>query len=240
MLAPGIRKMRDALKMVMWSAIALGAVAALGLTIEWRRQRNLRAWANELDGTFEAGGVLSGVPVPEGQDFTVHGASGTTTYHNVVRLERGGARYVAATCYRPAPTSKSKASSDLVVFVTFSEADFPEVGLSRPLSAEMQKMLARAGVRAAPSSLKVPEALGRFAEAYEVRPLTDSAPPAPAALAAFLSAPVQEELCRASAILSDLQVRGRVVRFRASKQPSLSSYKETLDLAERVVALWRR
>ena len=232
--------MRDSLQKVMWSVIALGVVAALGLTIEWLRQRNLRAWAKELDATFEAGGFLSGVLVPEAQGFAARGASSTTTYHNVVRLEHSGARYVAATCHRPAPTSKSKSSSDLVVFVTFPEADFPEVGLSRPLSAEMHKMMATAGVRAAPSSLKVPGALGRFTEAYEVRPLTDSAPPAPAALAAFLSSPVQEELCSASAILSDIQVRGRVVRFRASRQPSLSSYKETLALAERVVALWRR
>ncbi len=37
-----------------------------------------------------------------------------------------------------------------------------------------------------------------------------------------------------------LQVRGKVVRFRGSRQPSLTSYKETLALAERVVALWRR
>ncbi len=232
--------MRDALQKLMWIAITLGVVAALGLTIERLRQRNLRAWARELHGTFEAGGFLSGVLVPEAQSFTALGASSTATYHNVVRMERGGARYVAAKCYRPAPSNKSRSSSDLVVFVTFPEADFPQVGLSRPLSVEMSKMMAGAGVRAAPSSLKVPDALGRFTEAYEVRPLTDSAPPTPPALAAFLSLPVQEELCSASAILSDIQVRGSVVRFRASRQPSLSSYKETLALAERIVALWRR
>jgi hypothetical protein len=233
--------MRKFLRRMLWIAIAMGVLLGIGLSVEWFRRQGLQSLAKEVSGTFEAGGWLEGAPLPEAELFEVWPRPDTITYHNVVRMERAGARFAAAQYHRSASSSKSKGATYLEVFVTFPEADFPELDLWPPMPVNplSQTMGSLIGFPARTSPLIVPDAIESFSAIFEVR-AASAEKPETAAVARFLSPAVQEQLAGSREFLFGVRTRGNMVCLQANQKPVHQPYREMLTLAERLVVIWRR
>ncbi len=235
--------MKNVPRELIWVAVTVGVLVMIGISVEWFRRHRLQKLAGELGGTFEAGGLLEGVSVPEALVF-IHQRPGSTavTYHNVVRTERAGARLVAAD-YHYSPSGKNeKSSSCVMVFVSFPEADFADLDVNPPISPISQSLASRLGIsewRPAPPLL-LPVTIDGFGEAFEVRVQSGMPRPDAAALARFLPPEAQRELLKSKAFLQSLQVRGNAVCLQATKYIVHKPYRELLDLAESLVEIWRR
>jgi hypothetical protein len=243
--------MRKFLRRMLGIAIALGVLLGIGFSVEWFRRQGLRSLAKEVGGTFEAGGLLKGAPLPEAERFDVRPRPDTITYDNVVRMERAGTRFAAARYHHsPSPSSGkstdptyiSKAATYLAVFVTLPKADFPELDLwpRMPMSALSQTMGTMLGVPERPSPLVVPDAGEGFNATFEVRAASPTQKPETAALARFLSPDVQEQLVKSREFLFGVRTRGNMVCLQANQNPVHQPYREMLTLAERLVVIWRR
>ena len=214
----------------------IGVVTAIGLTIEWNRRRSIRNWVQEQGGTFEAGGILSGIPVPEAAPFDVPTAN--VSYSNVSRITRPEASYVVAQ-YRISwkdMQNKVESFSCVVCFVTMPGGEFPPVYVSFPMRGSL--FASKLGRPAPPAPLKVPDSSTAFAEKFEVTPQKDAGDVKSETLVRLLPTAVQDELVASDTLLSGLEARGGVVRLQAISRQSGYPHKEVFDVAIRLAAAW--
>lgn len=228
---------------VVVALIAVGS--AIGLTIEWRRGSDLRAFAREQHGTYEPGGILSGAPVPEGAPFdggrfllTAEGFSSggrrpqdEPTYNKVLRVPGDEASYVIAHYSR-----RSDEASGVVCFVSLARADVPEVDVLLDLPKEgREELVAQAG----PGALQLPDAVPGFGERVTVLAAPGTAAPEPRALERLFGQGVQSELLARADVLSGFQVRGNVVRVQARRrQLDQVAHREIFEIARRLASEW--
>lgn len=220
------------LKNALWILLLVAALSAIGLSIEWFRRRGLQKWALAQGGTFEAGGILKGVDVPEAAPF-----EGTSeekpTYHNVTRIEEKGTSIVLAQYHQTYKDIQNnvKSVSHVVCFISLPGADWPAVEVYPPFRSALLPGLAPER----PAPLAIKEASPAFAAAFEVRALSGTAPEAPARL---LPAAVQEELLANEGLIHGLQARGRTVRVQAVGRPTGYPHQEVHAVAKRLAAAW--
>ncbi|RPH39430.1 MAG: hypothetical protein EHM91_12400, partial [Planctomycetota bacterium] len=210
-------------------------VSAIGYAIEVFRRRSLQRWARAQDGTFEAGGILEGVPVPEAAAFDARMKK--VTYSNVSRIPRPEASYVVAQYHTTWKNTKDQMESFscVVCFVTLPGTELPPVHVSFPKRANMLGSLL--GLPDPPPPLKVPESTAAFDEKFQVTPLSEGVGAIqPAALAQFLPRAVQDELVASESLISGLLVRGNVVRVMAVGKEYRYPHNEVFDVAVRLAA----
>jgi hypothetical protein len=219
------------------SLIALAVVvSAVGMTIEWFRRRSVQKWAMEQGGSFEAGGILDGVQVPEAAPFDARMRK--VTYSNVSRIPRPEASYVVAQYHTTWKDSKDRMQSFscVVCFVVLPKADLPPVHVSFAKRASPQASLL--GLPEPPPPLKVPESTPAFDEKFQVTPSSEGGAIRPEALAQFLPRAVQDELAAKEDLISGLLVRGNVVRVLAVGREYTYPHKDVFDVAVRLAGAW--
>jgi hypothetical protein len=219
------------------SVVALVVVlSAIGLGIEWFRRRSVSKWAQEQGGSFEAGGILHGVAVPEAVPFD--SGMKEVTYSNVSRIARPEASYVVAQYHATWKDFRNemKSFSCVVCFVTLPKTDLPAAHVSYPKRPIPLGSLL--GVPTPPPALPVPDAAPAFAERFEVRPLPDAGQIPPEAVARLVPRAVQDVLVAHESLLSGLLVRGNVVRVSGVGEEYRYSHKEVFDAATRLAAAW--
>jgi hypothetical protein len=230
------------LKLALGIVVVAAVLLGIGIVVQKFRQRNLGKWAAERGGTFEAGGLLSGVAVPEAAPFDLAGTQGPgeISYRNVSRIPAGGLTWVVGDFKRTYTwDEKTRSTGGVIVVVSIPGAEFPEVGVEERMG-DPGGIASAVGLPGRPPSIPVPGTIPGFAEKFEVRPLRGAGPPDPAALARLLTAPVQELLLGSTSLLANLQTRGPALRLQAVESATSPPHKETLALAERLVALLRR
>ena len=211
-------------------------VSAIGYAIELFRRRSLQKWAQVQGGSFEAGGILEGVQVPEAAAFDTRMKK--VTYSNVSRIARPEASYVVSQYHTTWRGTKDelKSFSCVVCFITLPKADLPPVHVSFPKHANILGSLL--GMPDPPPPLKVPDSSTAFAEKFEVTALEDAGDVKPEALARLLPKAVQDDLVANEHLISGLLVRGNVVRVMAVGKEYGYPHKEVFDVAARLAAAW--
>jgi len=214
----------------------LGVVTAIGLTIEWNRRRSIQGWVQEQGGTFESGGILTGIPVPEAAPFDSPTAD--VGYSNVSRITRPEASYVVAQ-YRISwkdLQNKVESFSCVVCFVTMPGTRFPPVQVAVPTRGSLLAL--KPGRPAPPVPIPVPDSSAAFAAKFEVTPQKDAGEVRSETLVGLLPKAVQDELVASDTLLSGLETRGGVVRVQAIRRQSGYPHKEVFDVAVRLAAAW--
>lgn len=224
--------MKEYLRGLPWFLLAVAVAVGIGYLIERWRRRELQRWASEQGGTFEGGGILDEVKIPEAEPFDANPGSDKISYNNVTRIVRPEATYTLAQTYRHYLDTKNtpKSFSCVVCFITLP-VEVPPVTVYRPVADILGIMPERV-------KLPVPDALPEFA-AFEVTLLSGQTAPAPDALRRFLPAAVQRELLDHPGLIGGLHARGRVVRVQAVGQATGYPHREVFDVARRLVAAWR-
>lgn len=217
-------------------AVAVLVLIGIGYSIEWFRRRAVQKWAEGQGGTFTAGTILGGTPVPEGAAFD---QKSTVTYSNVSRFRRPEAAYVVAQAHVIWKDihDRQKSSSAVVCFIDLPGSAFPPVRVHRRFTAlEIARSVAP-GLEI-PKPLTLAEAVPAFAERFEVLPLSDAGAVKPETLPPFLPKAVQDELVSSGELVSGLQVRGSVVRLQAVSQQFTYPHEEVFAIATRLAAAW--
>jgi hypothetical protein len=217
--------MKAFLQNALWWVLAVAVAAAVGLGIEWWRRRDLRKFAQEVGGTFEAGGILASVDIPEAAAFP--GGS----HNNATRVSTPEAGFVVATHYRTWSDlhGRQKSSSYVVCYITTPGREWPAVRVASAVPALIE--------RPGPSPLPVPGATPEFARDFEVRPLEGATPPVPEALARLLPPEVQRELLSNPTLIGGLEARGATVRLQAVGQLAGYPHRDVYAVARRIAAL---
>jgi hypothetical protein len=224
------------------AVLGLGAlIVGGGMGVEWLRRRATRNWAESIGGTFEAGGLIEGVPVPEGAAFDAGLRDDAYSYRNVVRVQRGGASYVVAT-YTLTTTfaGKSKTRSHAVALATCPGRTFPPIGVSPPLAPFSPEFAKLAGFDPNPPPPEFPDLDERFAARFLVHTLPGAARPSSDAVADVFSDAVRERLLATEDLVGYVTLRGDVVRIEAIDRTVTYPYEELFALAESLVGAWRR
>jgi hypothetical protein len=224
---------KDYLRGLPWFLLAVTVAVSIGYLIErWRRQK-LQGWAAEQGGTFEGGGILDEVVVPEAAAFDAYvTGSDKVTYNNVTRIVRPEATYTLARFYRHYLDTKNspKSFSCVVCFVTLP-VEMPPVTVYRPVTDILGIMPERV-------KLALPDALPEFS-VFDITLLSGHPAPTPDALRRLLPAPVQRELLDHPTLISGLHARGQIVRVQAAGQVTGYPHREVFEVARRLAAAWR-
>jgi hypothetical protein len=231
----------DFLKLLLVLLVLLGIGTAIGLTVEWYRRRDLRAFAKQQGGTFEAGSLLSGVPVPEAAAFdaVARELDEKITYRNVTRIPGEPASFVVAQYHESSRGTKDEVQSDsyVVCLVSLPGAPLPQVHVYPPHRPPgwIEKAM---GMPSPQRPVPIPEPIRGFAEAFEAVPAPGAGEIDPAALARLLPREVQQELLARSSLVVGLQVRGDVVRIQAASKATGFPHREVFETARRLAASW--
>jgi hypothetical protein len=227
----------------LWIVSTLVIVVGIGFGIERFRQRGVRKWAAETGASFESGGIIAGVEMPEAGAFDTAPGPGSVSYHDVVRVARDGPSYALAWVHRSGSDirGQQRSSESLEVFVTCPGAAFPHVRTQTPADAVARRIAdAVLPARDRPAALAVPEASDAFRAAYEVHSVGEAEAPEPASLSRLFPPPVQAALVGAADLVASVEARGDVVRVQAAQTEIRRPYRELLALAESLAAHWRR
>ena len=223
--------MKEYLKGLPWFLAAVAVLIAIGYLIERWRRRELQSWAAAQGGTFEGGGILDEVAIPEAASFGTSAGSDRITYNNVTRIVRPEATYVLAQYYHQYLDTRNnrKSNSCVVCFVTLPSGDWPSVSVHRPVFDLLG--------RPKPSPLAVPGAVPGFS-AFEIQPREEGTTPGPDALARLLPPAVQNELVANPDLISGLSSDGRIVRVAAVGQRTGYPHAKVFEVARRMAAAW--
>src|SRR5688572_370585 len=126
--------MKDYLKGLPWFLAAVAVLVAIGFLVEKRRRREIERWAVAQGGTFEGGGILDEVVVPEAAPFDANPGDDRITYNHVTRIVRPEATYTLAQYYNQWKDVKNtpKSSTCVMCFVTLPAGEWPTVRVFRP------------------------------------------------------------------------------------------------------------
>lgn len=224
--------MKEYLKDLPWFLAAVVVLVAIGFLIERWRRRDLERWAAAQGGTFEGGGILDEIAVPEAVPFDTHWGKDKVTYNSVTRIQRPEATYTLTQFYHHYLDTKNtpKSSSCVVCFVTLPDGEWPSVGVYRPV-------LDLFG-RPKPAPLAVPDALPAFTAAFEANLVGDVPAPSPEAMARFLPPAVQNELLANETLIAGIRGQGRAIRIQAVGQVTGYPHAKVFEVAQRMVAAW--
>lgn len=228
--------MKEWLKGLPWFLAAVVVLSTIGYLVERWRRREVERWAATQGGTFEGGGILDEVVIPEAAPFDANAGDDRITYNHVTRIVRPEATYTLAQYYHQWKDVKNtqRSSTCVVCFVTLPAGDWPQVRVFRPLSDPLgiRDMLQQT------SPVKVPGAQSAFAAAFEVHPLLGTPAPNPEALAKLLPSAVQTELLATESLIGSLLVRGRVIRIQAVDQLTGYPHPQVFEVARRLTTAW--
>lgn len=216
--------------------VAILVLCGIGYSIEWFRRRSVQKWAEREGGTFTAGTMLGGTPVPEGAAFDT---KLEVTYTNVSRFKRPEASYVVAQYHAIWNDlhQRQQSTSCVVCFIEIPDNGFPAVRVHhRSLGLEV----ARSVVPGAdfPKPVPLADATPAFKERFEVLQLSDGGPVKPETLARFLPQAVQDEFMAGSELISQVTVRGNMIKIQAVGQVATYPHEKVFDLAKRLASLW--
>lgn len=222
--------MKDYLRNAAWVVACVAVLLAAGFGLEWFRRRALRNWAKEQGGTFEPGGMLGSVEIPEAAAFD---GERKPSYSHVSRISTPEATYVLAQYYHAYKDFRNnqKSVSYVVCFITLPGAGWPAVDVDRSVSGVVGRMLGRPEA----ATLTVPGATAAFAAAFQV-----VGEGSPEALARLLPPAAREELLARETLIAGLKTRGGVARVQAVA-PLAGGYphREVYVVARQLVAAWK-
>jgi hypothetical protein len=216
--------------------VAILLFVGVGYSIEWFRRRSVQKWAEAQGGSFTAGTILAGTPVPEGAAFD---QKQNVTYTNVSRFKRPEATYVVAQSHVIWKDihDRQQSSSAVVCFIDLPGSAFPPVRVHRRHTV-LEVMRSVAPGMELPKPLTLAEAVPAFAEQFEVLPLSDAGPVKSETLPPLLPKAVQDELVAKGELVAGLQVRGTVVRLQAVGQQYTYPHEDVFEIAKRLAAAW--
>lgn len=217
--------MRDFLQNALWWVLAVAAACAIGLGIEGWRRRDLRKFAQEVGGTFEAGGILASVDIPEAAGFP--GGS----YNNVTRAATPDATIVVATHYRSWSDhhGRQKSTSSVVAYIALPGRLWPSI----QVSSKVPTLIERPG----PSPIVLPSPAPEFAAEREVFPVAGEPAPSAEAVARLLTPEVQKELAAHPALIAGLQAHKGVLRLQAVGQLTGDPHRDVYAVARKIASL---
>jgi hypothetical protein len=225
---------------VAYVAAAIVVLCGVGYSIEWFRRRAVQKWAESEGGTFAAGTILGGTPVAEGAAFDT---KLNVTYNNVSRFKRPEASYVVGQYHAIWDDihHRQQSTTCVVAFIEIPNNGFPPVridfhsGMRDIVTSVVPAVVPGAWV---PVPIPLPDATPAFAERWDVLPLSDGGPVKPESLAPFLPKAVQDELVASGELISQITVRGNIIKIQAVGRIATHPHKEVFEIAKRLGALW--
>lgn len=217
-------------------AAAVVVLLGIGFSIEWFRRRSVQKWAESQGGSFTAGTILEGTPVPEAAAFDTNMKA---TYSNVSRIQRPEASYVVAQYHAIWKDfrDRQQSFSCVVCFIDLPKGGFPPVRVGyRSTRPEFVKAILPE--TPGPAAIPLADATPAFHERFEVLPLSDAGPVKPESLAPLLPRAVQDELVAKGDLISGFSVRGNVIKLEAVQQQFGYSHREVFEVAVRLAAAW--